>query len=234
MRILLAFSVFLALTVSSANAAKTEPLSLSYKTSIYTATDENTSIEAQYPKFFFLKGHSHHPVKVLNSEVRRVVHGLFKKFLTGDDVGRGLKKFLESDMGKGTFTITYKVVRADTDYASVRFKTVFDQEGGTHNLVYIYTVNFDLKSAKMMNLPDFFNPESDDLKQVLEFCTEDLENRVGSTWHKMTPKDLVHFSFDKKNFFFNFNSYKLTDNSVGSPEVKIPFEKLEGLKKDFK
>lgn len=190
----------------------------------------NCDITGEYPQFYSSQI-STNDLQILNTKIEKFIRSLFEKFLNGDDIGKSIKEDLKTDEDGDTFDITVEIVRADTKYVSVLFDTYFMPAGGPHGVLYYYAFNYDVEHARVVHLRDLFEPGTDYLKQMNYFSNIGLLRQLGKDF---APKNAFiesdQFTFDKKRLTIHYDVYEVASYSAGTPEIKIPFERLTGLK----
>lgn len=224
------FFVYVLLLIINIGKVYGEPLP--FQQAVFKHDISNSVVYERYPRFIN-NGIFNKEVQVVNKRVKNYANGLLERFLKGDDIGKSVKKSVLSSKEKGSFDVKYKIIRADKKYVSVRFDTYFYQKEALHGVLYYYGFNYDFKDSRVLKLADLFDPGTNYLKQILEFCKSKLNKQLGKEWYTITKADLSQFTFDQHNLTIHFNTYQLGSYAFGALEVKIPFKKLVGLKKEF-
>jgi hypothetical protein len=189
------------------------------------------SFSGAYPEFIGLKI-SASKLRELNSNVSQFARELLSRFLSEDDIGKGIKQDLKSSTKGSSFNIEFKDIRVGAKYVSVRFETYFMQEGAPHGVLHRYGFNYDVERSKIIYLKDLFLPGEDYLEQINKFCNHDFEKQVGKGFYeKNSVVDKSQFVLSRQSLTILFSAYEIASYSAGAPEVEIPFTKLKGFKK---
>lgn len=124
------------------------------------------------------------------------------------------------------------------NYISFVFN-VFSETGGAHPSTSVFTVTYDIKNDKIIDITELTKIYSNTLEifstisyeslkdneKILQYGDEDmlkkgLEKRI---------ENFRNFAFDKNNLILFFNPYDVAPYVAGSFVVKIPYEKLEKI-----
>lgn len=124
------------------------------------------------------------------------------------------------------------------NYISFVFN-VFSQTGGAHPNTRVFTVNYDIKNDKIIditeltkmytNILEIFSKTSyeslKDNDKILQYGNEDmfkrgLEERI---------ENFRNFVFDKNGIVLFFNPYDIAPYVAGSFVVKVPYDKLDKI-----
>jgi hypothetical protein len=129
------------------------------------------------------------------------------------------------------------VIRLDERFVSIKFKKYFYGIGAAHGLTLIAGFNYDVKQMKQIKLGDLFKAGTDYLKQISDYCIQDLGRQLGKemdSWIKegAVPKEekLKEFTLGKEDLIIYFSDYQIADYATGAQQVKIPFSRLLNLK----
>jgi len=202
---------------------------LDYKKIKFHEHTQNCDVTGNYPQFKSLRV-SAEELKGVNKELGKFAGGLFKRFLSGDDIGKQVKEDLKTDPEGDSFDINFKVTRADTKYVSVIFDTYFMPVGGPHGVGYFYAFNYDIEHSRTVQLRDLFKPGTNYLKQLDYFSNLGLEKKIGTRFYtKDAVSDGTQFTFDKRSLTIHYNAYEVACYAAGMPKIRIPFKKLKWL-----
>ena len=199
------------------------------------------SIDAEYPRFRAGKIPAD-AVAGLNGEVRLFVRKDIKNAVGDGTAGNAfLKHDRKDDKGLGSFeSITFKVVRVDARYVSIKFERYHYGEGAAHGLNIISTFNYDIARKKIIGLDDLFEPKSAYLEELSMLCGKDLIKQVGKVdegWIKdgIAPNkvNFAAFGLQEKALVLYFQPYQVACYASGEPEVHISFNMLTTLKKEL-
>lgn len=113
--------------------------------------------------------------------------------------------------------------------------TVFRYNGGAHpNTVFIFT-NYDLRSGRIISLPEILKPDyKNSLNRLGEAAIRKFYNinpnetlqQGGLFVEKGMFKINDNFSITLGGLLFQFNQYEIAPYSFGAPEIYIPYSKI--------
>jgi hypothetical protein len=225
--IILCLLFFCQLPVQAADLTK-----ISFEKAVFHEEGTKYQVSAEYPKFSGTKATAE-LIDQINVEVKafakQLVDTQWQSFVKGTSVLT--KEDLESATSNSV-DVTYKVIRADTKYVSIKFDRYYYALGAAHGVLDVFGFNYDVERRKIVKLADLFEPGVDYFKQVSDLCDIDLVRQLGAGfWTKgsLAKGDLEQFTFDKEAATIHFSAYQVTSYSGGTPEVIIPFKKLHGL-----
>jgi len=102
---------------------------------------------------------------------------------------------------------------------------------------YSFTINFDLKNGKKIELSDLFKPDSNylkfisdysirSLKRNLEDLSDDewLENGAGAR-----AENFHRWAITKKGILIHFDPFQVAAYAAGPKEILIPYSDLKGI-----
>lgn len=142
---------------------------------------------------------------------------------------RGVSNYIEIG-----FDSTY----ATNDLVSIQFsESTFS--GGAHPNSSTYTINYDLKNGRALTLADLFQPKSNYLKALSNYCIADLKKQVeemsDDEWlTRGAGADAENFrswNITKKGLMINFDPYQVAAYAAGPQTVIIPYAKLQEIAK---
>lgn len=121
-------------------------------------------------------------------------------------------------------------------YISFAFN-VFRQTGGAHPNTNTFTVNYDIRNNKIIDIVEltkmypsilkvFSKVSYESLKdndKILEYGNEEMFNKG----IEEKVENFRNFVFDKNNIILFYNPYDIAPYVAGSFVVKIPYDKLE-------
>lgn len=196
------------------------------KYTVYENVEKNNSgddeYSIRYPEF--------EEYDVLNDEVQELVSYAnsviteFRKINADESLEENFFVFLDFDMLKVT-----------NDYISVVF-LVHTYFGGAHPNTELYTVNYNYKTDKIVNIEDILNSKNSNwLKLLSEYCIKTLDKRNQEDddfssdldWIKSGAGENVEnfsaFQVEKDGVVIFFQHYQVGPYSSGMPNVKVPF-----------
>lgn len=96
-------------------------------------------------------------------------------------VSKAVKEFKEGDPppGKSDYSASYNILLATNDLISIEI--VEDSYGGgAHPNIAFYTLNYDLRTGRELELKDMFKPKADYKKVVQQYALQDMNARAKS------------------------------------------------------
>lgn len=133
-----------------------------------------------------------------------------------------------------SFILDCNVKSQSNNLISVYFLTE-TYEGGAHPDHAVYTLNYDLKNNKKLNLADLFKPGSDYLNIVSKYCIEYLlqKNMPDSDWinkgASAKQENYKNFYLTGENLVIVFPRYQVACYAEGEQEVAIPYTYLKDI-----
>ena len=179
----------------------------------------------------------------INNEIEQYVHKLMnddlKTFIKNDS--QYTKEEIKKIAWINSLDITFKVIRFDDHFISMRFEK-YRFDGGAHGVTDVYGFNYDIKRMSLIRLADLFEPGTNYLRQLSDYCIKDLKRQLKpkpgtESWimEGAAPKEerLKEFAIGKNNLMIYFSEGQVDAYTVGTQKVKIPFSRLIGLRKLF-
>ena len=176
----------------------------------------------------------------INNEIEQYLHKLMNddlnKFIKNDS--QYTKEEIKKIAWRNTLEISSKVIRFDGHFISIRFEK-YRFDGGAHPVTDLYGFNYDIKRMSLVRLADLFEPGTDYLKLLSDYCIKDLKrqlkpNPVTANWimEGAAPKEekLKEFAIGRNNLMIYFSEGQVDAYTAGTQKVKIPFSKLTGLR----
>ncbi len=124
-----------------------------------------------------------------------------------------------------------------SDFVSIKFYVTSLGRGAVHSVGGYSTVNYDLRTANMIDLSDLFLPDSDYLKVISDYCFAKLAARkVGNEkWRKEgagpSESNFRTWLVVPWGLRILFSPYQVASFSEGAQEVVVPFSVFERLLK---
>ncbi len=226
----------------SADELKTE-FTGGAKITTKTFSEENKEkfweINAEYPELSGVDS-----AATFNQAVKKIVDGNvseFKKDLPDYTSPDDLKRYKESEIKLYDQT-TYELQMANDDLISVIF-TDASFGGGAHGSAITTTLNFDVKTNRVLKLADIFEPNSNYLKLISDISRADLKAKLQKD--EMFDEEMFNpgseakaenygaWNLTKNGLLITFDAYQVAAYAAGPQEVLIPYSKLQNiLKKD--
>lgn len=127
------------------------------------------------------------------------------------------------------------------DFANERVLSVvfgnYAYEGGERPNLYSFTINFDLKSGKKIELADIFKPGSNYLKFLSDYSIrnlkQNLENLSDEEWLEngagARAENFGSWNLTAKGLLINFDPIRVASPEAGARQVLIPYSDLKGI-----
>lgn len=127
------------------------------------------------------------------------------------------------------------------DFASERILTVVFggtlYDGGSRPNQSSWTINFDLKTGKKIELADIFKPNANYLKVLSDYSIrnlkEKLEDMSDEEWLQngagAQAENFGSWNITKKGLLINFDPYRVAAYEAGGRQVLIPYSELKGI-----
>jgi hypothetical protein len=129
--------------------------------------------------------------------------------------------------------LTYEVRLATDDLLSIYLEGYSYGIGAAHSVQFSFTVNYDLRSDKVLKLADIFRPYMNHLQFISQYCLNELTKRHGEyIWKEaLTPKAKNYQSWNitKEGITINFEACAVVGCAGGKQEVRIPFATLKDM-----
>ena len=200
-----------------------------YTTAAYHREVGLYKLAVEYPRFKAGKLPAS-AVKRVNNEIKRFI-------LRKADP---LHPDYDDDGSESSDGVSFEVIRADAHYVSIKFEDYYYMSGAAHGLMRIFVFNYDVRAKKMVQLGDLFKKGAAYEENISRICIADILKEQGSgveNWIKAGASadedNFSAFAVSDKALTIYFQPYQVTSYAGGYPEVKIPFSKLPGLRKDI-
>ncbi len=131
-----------------------------------------------------------------------------------------------------TFLTGYSVQSATDALVSVRFNISSYYAGAAHPFPYTLTLNIDLRSNRVLELADLFQPGSDYLERISQISLRELEktgmmdNPDGAAARE---ENFARWVINPAGLTIIFDVYQVAAYAAGPQEVLIPWSDLTDL-----
>lgn len=129
--------------------------------------------------------------------------------------------------------LTYEVPLATDDLLSIYFEGYSYGIGAAHSVQFSFTVNYDLRSGRILKLADIFRPDANPLRFISQYCLNDLTKRHGEYIWKdsLDPKAKNYRSWNitREGITINFDACVVVGCAGGQQEVNLPFATLKDM-----
>ncbi|MBI3265737.1 MAG: DUF3298 domain-containing protein [Chlamydiae bacterium] len=139
-----------------------------------------------------------------------------------------------------TLEIKYEVMNAQSHFLSLLFRADLYNAGAIHPNHDSFSMNYDLKKAKVLSLKDIFKNPDQGLKKISEYCEKKLLKKKGM------PQDMVKkgtapqfrnyksWNWVSKGLKVIFAPYQVAPYAMGFQEVTIPLKLFrEDVKEEY-
>ncbi|MCB1023271.1 MAG: DUF3298 and DUF4163 domain-containing protein [Acidobacteria bacterium] len=131
------------------------------------------------------------------------------------------------------FETGYSVEYLSESFVSINFSKG-EFSGGAHPSNHSFTLNYDLKTDRVVKLSDLFLPGSGYLNVISKICIEKIKDEQGENASNEWIEDGAgprEENFEKWNVTeqglkFTFDQYEVGPYAAGPFEILVPFEKL--------
>jgi hypothetical protein len=145
-----------------------------------------------------------------------------------------------SEAQTSTLDCTYEIRLATDDLISVEFSESEYSQGAAHPNSFATVLNYDVKNGKKLTLADLFNPKSNYLKTISDYCIKDLKQQ-SKTEGDALPDETIQsgaspraenfkgWTVTKNGLWINFDPYQVGPYVAGPQRVLIPYSALKDL-----
>lgn len=209
--------------------AQTGNIKLSEKTVKEKNAEKRYEFEAVYPQ---IEGNSA-AINKFNETAKNLVTKQvdeFKKSMAEftDEDRESMPEEMNYEMEIG-----YSVASAGEDLVSIGFSH-YEFTGGAHPNSWSFSLNYDLKNNRELQLKDLFKANSNYLKLVSDYSIADLKKRVGemsdSEWLQngagAKSENYKSWTIYNDGLHFEFDAYQVAAYAAGSFTVIMPYSKI--------
>jgi hypothetical protein len=138
--------------------------------------------------------------------------------------------------GDNFLEMNYRLDFATERILTVVFgSTVYD--GGARPNQSSWTINFDLKTGKKIELADIFKPNSNYLKVLSDYSIRNLKQTLAEMsdeeWLEngagAQAENFDSWNITKKGLLINFDPYRVASPAAGGRQVLIPYSELKNI-----
>jgi hypothetical protein len=197
------------------------------------------TVDAEYPQ---IEGDAR--FDNFNREVRNLITkdvAAFRTSETSDETDAGSETPAETL--DSTLDIGYEIRYATDDLISVEFTEGSYERGAAHGNSGTTVVNYDVKNGKKLALADLFNPKSNFLSLISEYCLKDLRERSKKDKDAMFDEEMMKsgasaradnyraWAITKKGLWITFDPYAVAPYAAGPQHVLVPYSALKDILK---
>ena len=126
--------------------------------------------------------------------------------------------------------ITYSIELVTAEVLSVAFHQ-YEYSGGAHPGQSYFTINFDLKRKKVIQLPELFKRDTKYLERMVEYCNKALLEHTDYAPMGLTAelKNFTAWHLTKDSFCIDFDRCEFLPCAPGEQIVAIPYADLKDL-----
>src|SRR5262249_5963211 len=104
-------------------------------------------------------------------------------------------------------------------------------------------LNYDVKNSKKLALADLFNPRSDYLNVISQYCIKELKDRQKKDKDSMLDDEMMKsgaaakkenyeaWAITKKGLWITFDPYQVAPYAAGPQYVLVPYSALKDIVK---
>jgi hypothetical protein len=194
------------------------------------------TVEAEYPQ---IEGDAR--FDGFNREARALIMKDVAAFKTsetsdeGNDTGE-----LPDETKTSTFDVGYEFRYATDDLISLEYGEGSYSRGAAHGNSLTAVLNYDVKNGKKLALADLFNPKSNYLKLISDYCLKELKDRARKE-DSMIFEDQLEtgagphadnyraVAITKKGLWVTFDPYQVAAYAAGPQYVLVPYSVLKDI-----
>jgi len=177
-----------------------------------------------------LTGSNDPRVKTFNDEMAAIVKSAV------DDYRQKMTSFGPAPIqAQSTFDLKYEQTAPAGNIFSIKFTMEGYVAGMAHPYHVIRSANFDLDKGKDIALSDLFAANSDYLKTIASYCSDELSKRdIGFTdtfkqGADPTPDNYQEWNISADGLVITFNEYQVAPYVSGPQTVTVPYSELKSL-----
>lgn len=128
--------------------------------------------------------------------------------------------------------IRYEPLYNDHGLVSISFETSQFMVGSAHPLPGSAVMNYDLVQKKKLTLEDLFQPGSDYLQVISDYCIQELQKNEWFTFPEgaaPNPENYAHWNVTPDGLQITFDPYLVAAYAVGYVRVTVPYDVLRPL-----
>jgi len=185
-----------------------------------------SSINASLPQ---LTGSDDPRVKAFNEAINLLIAGEIESFKNGL-IGLPTPPAI----AVSTFDANYEVVYQGGNVWSLRFDLSIYADGAAHPGDLVHTLNYDFDRSEPIRLEDLFQPGSNYLLSLSEYCSAELATRdIGfnetTVGAEPTPKNYRNWNITPEGLVITFERGQVTAYAAPAQVVTIPYEVLQPI-----
>ena len=200
-------------------------------TPVSNPTDESGkspdyTIQAQTP---FLQNSDDQRVANFNNEM---------KLLTQEEIAKFKDNVAQTQpipgLAGSSYVQDFKVLSPIGNLISLRFTIMIYIEGSAHPGSHSRTVTYDLEAGQDVRMEQLFQPGSDYLERIANYCITQLKTRnIGfeafASGAQPLPENYGNWNITPDGLLITFDEYQVAAYAAGAQEVVVPYTELKSV-----
>ena len=128
----------------------------------------------------------------------------------------------------------YEVLYNQNGLLSLRVWVSIYMKGAAHPGSFSNTFNYDLSAGRLLVLDDLFQPDSQYLTVLAQFCQAEISRRDSAFWPDGAGPDPANYrswNLSEDGLLVTFDEYQVAPYAAGPQSVLVPYSTLSGLLK---
>jgi hypothetical protein len=201
--------------------------------------EKHYTVDAEYPQ---IEGDAR--FDGFNREARSLVTKNVAAFKAGQDSDEGdAGSDLPAETQESSLNIGYEIRFATDDLISIEFTEATYEAGAAHGNSATTVLNYDVKNGKKLALADLFNPKSNYLSVISNYCITNLRERAKKDQDAMIDEDMMKTgaspqasnyqacAITRKGLWVTFDPYQVAPYAAGPQHVLVPYSALKEIAK---
>ena len=131
-----------------------------------------------------------------------------------------------------TLKMAYTTTYSEHGLVSVLFNVGYYMAGAAHPGYYAHTLTYDVNGGKQLALDDIFQPGSNYLEPLSQYCIEELRKRDVLQWEDgALPKseNYRNWNLTPDGLMITFDEYQVASHAAGPQTVIVPYTEIQAL-----
>lgn len=137
--------------------------------------------------------------------------------------------------------IEYDFRLATDELISVQFTEGAYSRGAAHPNSYTIVLNYDVKNGRKLSLADLFNPKSNHLNVISQYCIKDLKQQSKKQKDSMLEDETIQsgaaaradnykaWTITRRGLWITFDPYQVAAYAAGPQHVLVPYSALKEI-----
>jgi hypothetical protein len=193
---------------------------------------QKLSIEVVFPQ---LAGSADANAEKFNKTISEMIAKQVKGFKNDNkDYLKEVAESADADRPGNSLDISYTVAHADKNLISLHFSN-YSYTGGAHGNTNSVTYNYDLNRGVMLKLADLFQPNSNYLKVISDYCIKEVKKSdlTDDEWIRngAGPKaeNYQSWNITPEGLQITFDAYQVAAYAAGPQEVVVSYSVLKPI-----